>query len=227
MRKSYDKPLLTEDYLIRMINMMLAALARLVGLKTASQYQSASQVIDEALEGIFGLRADLVRRLDDSVLLAHLTYHGALDGDQATLVADLFREEGEILAARGIPYQAYWSSLRALNFYLEVSLNSAPASLPPPDDKILALYDQLAGYTLPMDTNYQLFVYFDKRGDYGQAELMLRKLIEGTGRQEDVLGEAEAFYRRLADLPDQALEAGSISRSAVEVGLDQLYASAV
>jgi tetratricopeptide (TPR) repeat protein len=207
--------------------MLLASLARLVGLKTASQYQSASQVIDETLEGVFGLRADLVRRLDDGVLLAHMTYHGALDGDQAILVADLFREEGEILVARGFPYQAYWSSLRALNFYLEVSLNSAPTNLPPPDEKIVALFGELEDYTLPLDTYYQLHVYFDQKGQYAQAEKMLNSLIEGTNRQEEVLVEAEAFYRRLAELPDDQLEAGQTTRGAVEAGLARVEARPV
>jgi hypothetical protein len=222
MRKNYDKPLLTEDYLIRMINMMLAALARLVGIKTASQLQSASQIIDEALEQVFGLRADLVRRLDDRVLLAHLTYHGAVDGDQAILVADLFRQEGEILAARGVANQAYWSSLRALNFYLEVSLNSAPTNLDPPDEKIIELVDRLGGYTLPMDTYYVLFVYFDRRGDYSLAEQMLIKLIDGTSRQDEVLAEARSFYEHLAELRVEELEAGGMLAGAPAEALDRL-----
>lgn len=222
MPKSYEKPLLTEDYLIRMINMLLAAGARLVGLKTASQYQTASKVIDEALEQVFGMRADLVRRLDDRVLLSRLIYHGTLDGDQAILVADLFKEEGDILAERGVANQAFWSRLRALNFYLEVSLNSAPTNLDPPDEKILALFEELDVYTLPMDTYYQLFVYFDKQGNYYQAERMLEALIEGTSRQKEVLAEAEDFYQRLADLPNEELEAGGLSRLSVETGLDRL-----
>ena len=222
MRKSYDKALLTDDYLIRMINMLLAALAGLVGLKTASQLQSASKIIDEALEQVFGLRADLVRRLDDRVLLAHLTYHGAVDGDQAILVADLFRQEGQILAERGISNQAYWSSLRALNFYLEVGLNSAPTNFDPPDEKIIELMDDLGGYTLPMDTYYMLYVFFDRRGEYFRAERMLTALIEGTSRQREVLAEAQAFYQRLADIPEERLAAGGMTHEAAAAGLSRL-----
>jgi Family of unknown function (DUF6483) len=224
MRKSYDKPLLTEDYLIRMINMVLAALARLVGLKTAGQLDSASDLIDESFEQIFGMRADLVRRLDDRVLLANLTYRGRLDADRTTLVADLFRAEGDILSARGVPIQAYWSHLRALNFYLEVSLNGDAAMLPPPDEKILELCEILDGYTLPMDTVYLLYTYFDRKAAYGRAEYWLQKLIRETGGQKDVLEDAIGFYQRMAGLPDAELETGGITREQIETDRARLDA---
>ena len=49
------KPMLTEDYLIRQINLAIAALAKILGFKTAGQYQAALYEIDQLLEQLIGL----------------------------------------------------------------------------------------------------------------------------------------------------------------------------
>ena len=42
---------LSEDYLIRLISQVIAALQVITGLKAAQQYKEAEQQVDQALEG--------------------------------------------------------------------------------------------------------------------------------------------------------------------------------
>ena len=44
--------MLTEDYIMRMINMAIAALLQAIGLRKAGEYNQALQTIDQALEAI-------------------------------------------------------------------------------------------------------------------------------------------------------------------------------
>ena len=110
--------MLTEDYIMRMINQAIAALVAIAGFKKAGQYEQSRQAIDQALEQLIGLRADLVRRLDDHAILQALTRQDNLDVDRLALVAELLKEEGEILAAQGDRAAAQASWLRGLNFLL-------------------------------------------------------------------------------------------------------------
>jgi hypothetical protein len=209
MQKRYDKALLTEDYLIRMINMMVAALLQVVGLRQAGKYASAQIAIDQVIEQIFGLRADLVRRLDDGYLLARLTHQGVLNTDQLLLLADLLGEEAALFGEDNRPADSFWSYLRALNFYLEVVLRGGPFDYPEPHDKIEAILARLARFSLPSDTLYTLTTYYEGHGAYAQAEGAFLKLLETADYQERVLSDIQDFYQRLlAVSPDELVRGG-------------------
>ncbi len=61
------KTSLSEDTLLRMLVAAIAEIvARLALLRSAGNYQKALEVIDQNLEELLGLKADLVRQLDDS-----------------------------------------------------------------------------------------------------------------------------------------------------------------
>jgi hypothetical protein len=214
MLKRYDKALLTEDYLIRMINMMVAALLQVVGLRQAGSYAEAQIAIDQVIEQVFGLRADLVRRLDDGYLLARLTHQGVLNTDQLLLLADLLREEAGLFGEGNRQADSYWSYLRALNFYLEVVMRGGPFDYPEPHDKIEAVLSQLDRFSLPSDTLASLSTYYEGRGAYARAEAVYLKLLETADYRERVFSELAEFYQRLLAVPAVELASG---------GLDQAY----
>lgn len=108
---------LTEDYLIRLISQVIAALHIIAGLKAAQQYKEAEQQVDQALEGQLGLRASLVKELDDERLKEMLTTGGRLELERFLLVADLFRESAELAQRRGDELAFRRDGGRALRFY--------------------------------------------------------------------------------------------------------------
>ena len=58
--------MLTEDYLMRMINQAIAALLKVAGLKKAGRNQEALEVIEQAFEQLLGLPASLVEQMDEA-----------------------------------------------------------------------------------------------------------------------------------------------------------------
>ena len=65
---------LSEDALLRMLVAAIAeTIARLAMLRTAGKFEQALEVIDQNLEELLGLKANLVRQLDDSKIVEMLT----------------------------------------------------------------------------------------------------------------------------------------------------------
>lgn len=213
------KPMLTEDYLIRMINQAVAALATIAGLKKAGQHQEALQAIDQAVEQLLGLRAELVKQMDEQSLLAALTPGSKLDTRRLSLIADLFTEQGEIYAAMGKVIESKDSFQRALNFYLEVALGENVEAAQELPEKIGFLVGKLVIADLPVDTRYALFVFHDQRGEYAQAEEALDELLKQANLKEAILPEAFSFYRNLLEQPESVLRAGGMNRPHVQARL--------
>lgn len=205
------KVMLTEDYIIRMISTVLTALTRIMGLKNAGQYQEAQALIDHTLEELFGMRVDLLKRLDDETLIDSLTLQDHPEPRRLAVAGRLFQEEGDILAAQSNSSAASWSYLRALNLSLEASMNGLA------DDNnlrttIARLIDLLHGYDLPPDTQYLLFCHYEEAGSYRKAEDVLKKMEALPQDREAILGERVAFYNRLIEKSEQDLRAGGFSR---------------
>lgn len=218
--------MLTEDYIMRMISVAVAALVRLVGLRAAGKHQEAIQLIDQSLEGLVGLRADLIRRLDDQALLASLTIQDVLDVDRVLVIADLYFEEGEILTAQSQPERAYWSYLRALNFYLEAVLNSPGQVDTPRLEKIDAALQRLSGQALPQEVLFSLFSYYESTGNFGRAASALEEMVEASGAQAEMLVLKADFYTRLLELNDTILEQSGLPRVQVLAALERMQRNA-
>jgi hypothetical protein len=208
-----------------MINLMVAALYQMIGLRKAGQYAEAQQVASGIMEQVFGMPVDVIRRLDDSVLLGNLTHQGVLDTDRVQLLADLLLEEGALLSAQGQVSEGYWSTLRALNFYLDVIGHGGAPNFPAPHDKIAEAIGKLTDFSLPADTLFSLAVYYEEQGSFQQAEQSFLRLLEITDYRYQVLDEIRAFYQRLLEKTDEALTQGGLTRPAVLDRLEELNRS--
>lgn len=196
--------MLTEDYIIRMISTVMAALTRIAGLKNAGQYQEAQQLINQNLEELFGMRVDLLKRLDDETLIASLSLQDKPEPRRLAAAGRLFQEEGDILTAQADPQAAYWSYLRALNLSLEAS-TSGLAGEKQVMTTLDRLLESLKGYNLPPDTQYALFCNYEETGSYRHADNVLRDMEAFPQDRDAVLGERAAFYNRLLQKTDQDL----------------------
>ncbi len=190
--------MLTEDYLIRMINLAIAALLRIIGLKKEGDYQEALLLIDVTLEQLLGLRSSMAKNLDDNRLYFLLTRNDALDTQRLAIVADLFHEEGDILAALGQAQASQADYARALRFDLEVLFEEGEADPVELLRKIEDLLQKLDLQTLGADTLWPLAGYYEERGAYVQAEKVLLMLAERPEIRAEIVPEVSAFYERLA-----------------------------
>lgn len=206
----------SEDYIQRMIRAAAIVMARILGFKRAGQYDQALQEIDQALEQLLGLPHNIIYAMDDDSLLALFSNQGELDTDRLWVVADLFKENGDLVAQKKNLGESRGHYLRALTLYLEGALNGSSEYLPEPQDKITGLLEPLGGVELPLKTLDSLFYYFEQVGNYARAEWALDKLLEIPAFRDEFQDEKGAFYRRLLEKTDEELAHGGMSRAEVE-----------
>ena len=212
----------SEDYIIRMIRQATAVLARVIGLKNAGQYQEALQNIDQALEGLLSRNADLVLLLDDNSLYSLLMKDDKLDVEKLELIADFFREEGDILHLQGHKNASLLSYIRSLNYYLTVGNHletSSPAEL---SQKVESVLQSIGTDNLEANTLWDLYGHFEKGSDFLRAEGMLMGLAALAESRADALAELRNFYLRLLALNPAELIAGGLNREQIQQKLNDL-----
>jgi hypothetical protein len=144
-----------------MISQATAVLAQALGLKKAGKEQEALQTIDQALEILLGLRADLLNQMDDSSVLSLVKMNGHLDRERLLMVARLFKEQGDILAAQDRSMDSRAEYLRAMKFYVEAALNDSTVHSPEYFDSIDELYQKLKGQPILVEAQLALLDYFE------------------------------------------------------------------
>jgi hypothetical protein len=150
----------TEDYLMRIINQAFAALMIAIGLRKAGKYAEALQAVQQAIEQLTTLPANLVDQMDDSSVLSMLSAQGKLDVGRLAILADIYQEEGEILYKEEKPGQGGAAFARSLRFILEVTL-AEDANLSNENiGKVSNLVQRLEGISLPVDTQLALSDYY-------------------------------------------------------------------
>jgi tetratricopeptide (TPR) repeat protein len=213
---------LTEDYIIRQINLAIATLLQILGLKKKGDYQTALELIDLAFEQLLGLRASMAKNLDDERLYLLLTSQERLDARRLAVVADLFQEEGDIYALQGRAAESAADYTRALRYNLEVLFNESDVDRDEIREKVETLAGRLDLATLGAETLWPLAGYYEENGAYARAEAALRILAGRPETRAEVLPEVVAFYRRLLDLPPEKITAGEISPDQVKERLRSL-----
>ncbi len=185
--------MLSEDYFMRMINQALAVFMTALGFKRAGQFSEALQAFDQALEGLLGLNARLVKQLDDSALLKMLTFQEDLDGDRLLVLAEIYREEAEVYSWQGQPESSQPMAQSSLQFYLEAAL--ASESIPSVEliQKIETLRLRFAAAILPVETRLALLDHLERLLESGDDFLA----AAGLSRPDLV-----AVFSALDRLPD-------------------------
>lgn len=212
----------SEDYIIRVIRQATGVLARVIGLKTAGQYQEALRDIDQALELILGMDAGIIRLLDDENLYKILTKDEALDLDKLGLLADLFKEEGDIQKLRDKNKESIGCYNRALNFYLTISITSETFLPLVISQKIEELLQKMEPHDFNGMTLLNLFCHFENLGEYSTAEEMLRRLAARNDSGVNVVDETRSFYKRLIEKSPHELSAGGTSQAQILTKLKEL-----
>ncbi len=179
----------TEDYLMRIINAAIAALMTAIGLRKAGKYSEARQTIQQAIEQLTTLPANLVDQMDDGSILSMLATQGQLDVGRLAILADLYQEQGEILFKLDQSFQGSIAFARALRFILEVALSEAANLSTENIGKVKVFIQRLKGRSLPVETQLAL-------SDYYQLEKDDQSLVAaGTSRKQ--------VSQTLAKLQDQ------------------------
>jgi hypothetical protein len=170
----------TEDYLMRIINQAIAALMTVTGLKKAGKYSEAQQAIQQAIEQLMTLPANLVDQMDDGSILSMLTTQGQLDTGRLAILADLYKEQAEILFKLDQSVQGSIGYTRALRFNLEVALSESTPLSTENIGKVEVLIQQLNGHSLPVETQLALSDYYQRLLELEDHSLV----AAGTSRKQ-------------------------------------------
>ena len=211
-----------SDYILRIAEQVGRALAQILYQQEHENYQGALTFIDEQYKQMLGMGAGFIHSAPEETLLAFLTSVGELDTEKCWLLATLLKAEGEIHQAQENENDSYYCFLKALNLYLEVVSTGTSHDHLDPVAEIDGLVYKLADYDLPQHTQEMLFRYFERTGRFSQAEDTLEELLTANPGNRSIITKGIAFYHRLQQKSDATLQAGNISRNAVEGGLSRL-----
>ena len=214
--------MLTEDYIMRMINQMVAVLAKLIGLKDAGQYQSAQQVIDQSLEQLLGLKPELLKHMDDSSILNLLTSQGELGTERLYILAELYRHEGDILIAQNRTQEAIFDYQLALFFYLQLPDDQKDQDSSKIKQKITDLFIELENVNLPVEILYQLFDFFERNGEFAFIEDVIARLLKSPEARPHIIPDIITYYEQLLESSEWEANSGGLSRVQAEQKLELL-----
>jgi hypothetical protein len=212
--------MLTEDYFLRMINQMLAVLTQILYHKKAGQYQEAQILIDQSLEQLLGIRAALLKQMDDASLLQLLTSQGELDPDRLNMITELYQIEADLLAAQNDAKAAAADYQRALTLVLEIALLVNSPRTNNLDTRIDQLYERISTQELPVELSFQLMDYFEGQGNFERIEQLVSELLKRDDVLQEILPGIIDYYEARLENSDQELFAGGLSRDYVQARLD-------
>jgi len=212
----------SEDYLMRIIRQATAVLARVIGLKNTGEYQEAVKDIDKTLGLLFGMDAELIRLLDDESLYLLLINNDELDYEKLEIIADLFKEEGDIQKLQNHDNESNNCYIRSLNYYLMISIYP---EISYPTDLSLKIDELIQKVNLDYfeeKTFLNLFCYYENAGEFARADNMLSKMATKNDTKINVVDEMKSFYIRLLDKSPTELTKSGMSRAQIRNKLQKL-----
>lgn len=216
--------MLRRDYLLRQIEEFVAVMMRLAGLTKAGHWEDASSVASSQFKALAGADVTDLLRMSDTELVARMAEGDTVFGvqERITMMARLFKENGDILKAQGRIQESRACYSKGLHLLLN-SLADDPTSprpdfLPSIESFILALNES----PLDFETTAMLMRHYELFRDYARAEDSLFNMVDSQPGNVELLNFGIDFYQRLLRLDDETLELGNLPRAEVNAGLEEL-----
>lgn len=216
--------MIRRDYVLRMIEEFMQALARLRSLKQSQRWAEAGDELDAEFKKLIGEGAESVGRLSETDLLARLMQGGPthLVRDKTLLLATLLTEAGEVASAEPRLEESRGCYLKALHLLLAVLGRDEVFEWPGFVPKVELLRERLRDGPLPLRTHALLMQHYERTGAFAKAEDELFALLDAEPDNEAIVNLGLAFYQRLLARSDATLAAANLPRAEVEDGLKQL-----
>jgi tetratricopeptide (TPR) repeat protein len=216
--------MIRRDYLLRMVEQCVQALARGLRLTQEREFEAARGELDQGIRDLAGLDLEQVNRLSEAELMALL-----LRGEptqvlrqKCMLLTALLRQAGDLQAAQGNAVEARMLYLKALNLQLDVLGRESSFDFPEVVPRVEVLLSALEGEPLPLPTSAALMQYYERLGQFGKAEDALFAMLEAQPAHPALAEFGIQFYERLLRQGDEALTLGNLPRPEVEAGLAEL-----
>jgi hypothetical protein len=200
------------DYLVRMVQELTHVLARVQFLRRREEYEQALQEIDRVFKQFW--EVDPERSFSLEELIAACAQDEESVTEKMISLADLLKEQGDLLALKGKTADSHNSYALSLGLYLE-TLRTSVVSM---DliQKAEQLIEQTQDVGRPAEVLKRLLSYYEARGMLAKAEDILFDWLD-TG-DCDAPGGGLGFYERQAAKTDDELAQGDLPRDEVEAG---------
>jgi len=205
---------LKSDYILRMVEQLVQALARIAGRRQAGEPASFEQELDDFSKTAFGMSLDLVAGLPDDELMKLFVRDRLPDYDRIALLVRVLWERCRLDDAGGATGPRARKALRLL---AAVGRRTDPRSLAAHREAFVALVTAFEKAPPTPTILHDLWLSCEALGLYARAEDKLYALDALEPLVHATPG--EAFYRRLLESDDDTLEAGGLPRDEVEDGL--------
>lgn len=212
----------SEDYLMRIIRQATIAIARILGYKNAGQYEEATKEIDQTLGILLGMDSEIIRLMDDESLYLLLKKNESVDLIKLEIIADLFKEEGDIQQLQKHLNESNNCYARSLIYYLMIGLDPEISRPKEIAQKIEELINKLDSNYLKENTLWNLFSYYENAGEFSKSEDMLNKLAAQNGSAKYIIDEIKSFYSRLLEKSLKEITTGGMSRTEIQNKLRKL-----
>jgi hypothetical protein len=191
-------------------------LARVISLKSRQEYEQALKEINAALRELRDGNTDAPHELSLADWIALCRKHEQAASGLMIAVADLLKEQGDVLAAQDNPDGSARSRALALGLFLEALLNGETFVTAELLAKVEELFAHVRAALSDAAVWQRLVSYFEARGRFAQAEDALFAWL-ATG-DPAAMTAGLAFYLRLIEQDDDALERGELPRAELEQG---------
>ncbi len=214
--------MIRRDYILKMIEEFVQALARISSLKKELRWVEASSDLTAQFDLLCGLTPEQAVQLSETELLATIVNRGPLQAvpEKLLILTSLLKETGDASAGQDRPDAAQLFYRRALR--LLIAQPTEESVLPAYVPRIEALLACFQPGTLQMEDLALLMRYYETLQNYSRAEDVLYQMIELQSENPHLLQFGQAFYRRLASLGDEQLFQGGLTREEVKAGPGEL-----
>ncbi len=211
--------MLTRDYILRMIDVLSRALAKILFLKDGNNFKEALHELNMATKELIGMDRIFIHSVSDSQLVTLMEPEENLLSPKCYLLGIVFKEEAEISKQQGNEEEYIDFNMRSLYMFVEGIERSKVMIEKDHLKKIDEVIDKLNNYELPEDIKGKLFYYYEYTGKFDKAEDVLFSLVD---EDNSYLNKGIDFYERLLKKNDTELEKGNLPRIEVEESLKDL-----
>jgi len=162
--------MIRRDYILRMVAEMAQVLARVISLKSRQEYEQALKEINAALRELRDDSAEPPEELSLADWIALCRKHEQAASGLMVAVANLLKEQADVLAVQGKPDGSARSRAMALGLFLEALLNGETFVTAELLAKVEDLFAGMRPTLSDPEVWRRLVGYFEARGRFGQAE---------------------------------------------------------
>jgi hypothetical protein len=206
-----------QDYLMRLLEQLGQALARILSLRQNNAYDDAFTFLNresERLIGIDGAMLEIVstEAIQSTVRLPEKILVAARILEEIALIRDEQEKHGGATSA----------AVKAVGLYSGVVGIDSSLADDAYRERIVGFADACAERELTSDELHVLMTGYEILGAYGRAEDILFALLERSETPAPIVAEGAEFYTRLQQKTDDELVAGGLPRGEILDGVAEL-----